>query len=664
MRAHKQRWGTGGGGRPLEGIWAAGLVIGWAISLAGAALAEEPAASPALAAPPEVAELHGAGSSPAGEVGPSPDALEGPASPGAAGREPDWASLLEDVWQTERAGLPDRVHETRRRAFELGAWNLDPAGRVLIAGAIDGSPLDRAEAAVELAPHLPAAHMELAKAIWLNGDSPMAAVRAMVSAVESIGHHLEASFWFGGSSLFFLAVALVLGGFLAIGLAGISALPHAAHDLGHLWSTSAPSFACAAALAALLLLPLALGEGLIGLMLVLVGITAVYGRRAHRIAMFVAALGIGVGAYPVIRAAGAALSALPEDPVAEAAFSVGQGLATPMDRARLEAAVETDPMAMRGLAILARRAGNLGEADALYQALLDSGASDVGALNNAANVRLELGHMESALALYGRAAELGESPVVLFNLAQAYGRAFQVEDLNRTLAHAQRVGGELVARLTALQGTDTEGFVVDYPLTHDLFWSRAMRPGAGEAIAAEFRAPFAPGTLGSDWQMLGGLALAIILGGSLLTVRIDPARWCLRCGGRMCPRCQTDSAREDLCAGCNRLFHQPEKTDRVLRLDRMNALRDRERRIERLSTLLSVLIPGAAGLLADKPIRTWLGALFFVMAGAALVWREGIVPDPLVAGSAASLVFVGLAVLSGIGYAIVVGTALASRRRA
>ncbi|MEM7408977.1 MAG: hypothetical protein AAF430_01925 [Myxococcota bacterium] len=642
------------------------IAVAWALCATGLlALAsgaqEATLADPPLAAPPEVAELHGEAP---GDPVPADQAPTGDRAAAAvpAPAEPNWSSLLEDVWQAERSHLDERVRETRRASFELGAWNLDPAARVLIAGEVDGSDLDRAQAAVELAPHLPAAHMRLAKAIWLSGDSPMAAVRSLVSAVQAIAGHLEASFWFGGSALYFLAFALVMGGLLAIGLVGIAALPHASHDLGHFFSSHMPGFGCAAALASLLLLPLALGEGLLGLALAFAGIAVIYGKRAHRVALFLAVVGIGLGAYPVIRAAGAALAALPEDPVARAAFSVGQGLATPVDRARLEAAVESDPMAMRGLAVLARRAGNLGEADKLYQELLAAGANDVGALNNAANVRLELGHMESALEFYGRAAELGQSPVVLFNLAQAYGRAFQVEDLNRTIAEAQRVGGDLVARLTALQGTDTEGFVVDYPLTHDLFWSRAMRPGAGETVASEFRARFAPGALGRDWTLFAGVALVVILGGSLFGSRIHPARWCPRCGGRMCPRC--NSSRGEMCSGCHRLFHQPEKTDRVLRLERVNALRNRERRMDRLSTLVSVVVPGAAGLLAEKPLRTWLGALFFTLAAAALIWREGIVPDPFVAGSAATLVFVGLAAIATLLYGLVVATSLASRRRA
>jgi hypothetical protein len=46
----------------------------------------------------------------------------------------------------------------------------------------------------------------------------------------------------------------------------------------------------------------------------------------------------------------------------------------------------------------------------------------------------------------------------------------------------------------------------------------------------------------------------------------------------------------------------------------------------------------------------------------ALVWRDGAVADPLVAGAAGPFAFLCVSVLAGISYAIVVGTSLAARR--
>ena len=112
-----------------------------------------------------------------------------------------------------------------------------------------------------------------------------------------------------------------------------------------------------------------------------------------------------------------------------------------------------------------------------------------------------------------------------------------------------------------------------------------------------------------------------------------------------------------------RLFYQPETTDRALRLERITLLRTRERRLERLATIASIALPAAAGVLARRPLLALSGALLFSFATAALVWREGPVPDPLVAGAAGPFVFVGAAIVCGLGYAGVVAAALTTRRR-
>ncbi len=611
-------------------------------------------ALPTFAAPPEVLEETGAG-----EAGRREESA-GPAPVRAAPAPSE--SKLESAWRAPASSLEERVERTRRASLETGAWSFDPVARVIQAGGVKGTRLDAALAAVELAPDLPSAHMQLAHALWLEGDSPMATLRAVVAALQSIARHLEASLWFGGSGLFLLAVGLIGGGLLCILLAAIPALPHAAHDLGHLVSRSTPHFARAAALAALLLVPLAFGEGILGLAACLLGIAAVYGSRAQRIALALAAAGIALGAHPVARYSGVALGALSEDPVASAAHAISHGVATPMTIARLESAGD-DPLALRGLAIDARRRGNLGEADGFYQRLLAAGEQDIALLNNAANVRLELGHMESAINLYDRAVRQAEDPVVLFNMAQAYGRAFQVEDLNSTLARAQNAGGDQVAKITALQGTDTIGFVVDYPIPRSLFYERTLAAQPGSELAAGLRRPFAPGHIGGDPVWMAGVLAATLLVGGWLGSRVEPSRSCVRCGGRICSRCEERGTAGELCDGCNKLFYQPEHSDRMLRIERVNELRIREQRVERLRALLAVVVPGAAGLLARRPIAAWLGATGFVLAAAAVVWRWGVVPDPLVAGTAAPTVFLGVAVVLGLVHATVVATSLGAARR-
>lgn len=574
------------------------------------------------------------------------------------------SNLLERAWQAPAESLERRVELTRRTALEVGAWNLDPAALALIDGVREGADVDRALAAVHLAPDLPAAHLALAHARWLEGEDPMSAVRAVVAGLGAIPRHAEASLWFAGVGLYALALGLVGGGMLLILLAALVASPFAAHDIAHMWpgGAEAPAFARFAGFGALLLAPLALGEGLLGFVLALLVVGMLYGTGGRRFALTLAALGLFAGLYPVPRLAGIALDAFPGDAVLRAAHSATHGVASSVDLARLQNAAANDDLAVRALAVHARQTGNLARADALYQRLLESDPDDLATINNAANIRVELGHVDRAIELYTRALEIENSPVVLFNLSQTYGRSFQVDELNRTLADAQRADGELVANFTLLQRTKNEGFVVDMPLPVSRVWRRALeRDAAGLALATEFRARLAPGALGGSRETLG-LVLALVLGfGWLLGARFAPSGSCERCGERMCPRCDETRSAGRTCSGCTRLFYQPEKTERALRAGRIDALRERERRIGRLSTACSMLVPGVAGWLAARPVRGYIGTLTFALAAACIVGWHGRVPDPGVAGGAGPVAFLVVAGVCALIYLTTIATSQAAQ---
>jgi len=651
---------------PNRSDWGLRLRVGLAVlAFAAVASAQEPAGVPEGDVATGVAEAVPS-TSEAPEAGATELEAAGAATPerGAPIEAPELVpsgNLLEQAWQAPADSLERRVEVTRRAALEVGAWNLDAAALALIDGVREGAEVDRALAAVQLAPDLPAAHLALARARWLEGEDPMSAVRAVVSGLQAIPRHAEASLWFAGTALYDLAIGLVAGGLMLILLAALVAAPRAAHDVAHIWpgGASAPAFARFAGFGALLLTPLALGEGILGLALALLVVGMLYGTGGRRFALSLAALGLYAGLYPVPWLAGISLDAFPGDPVLRAAHSATHGVASSVDLARLENAASDDDLAVRALAVHARQTGNLARADALYQRLLVNDPEDLVTINNAANVRVDLGHVDRALELYQRALQQGPSAVVLFNLSQTYGRSFQVDELNRTLAEAQRVDGELVAIFTLLQRTKNEGFVVDMPFPVLRVWKRALeRRQAGEALAAEFRAPLAPGALGASRETLGA-ALGLVLGfGWLLGARFAPSGTCDRCGQRMCPRCNGTNEAGRTCSSCTRLFYQPEKTERTLRADRIETLRGRERRVGRLSTAFSMMIPGAAGWLAARPLRGYIGTLAFALAIACLAGWRGRVPDPGVAGTAGPVAFLSAAAVCTLVY---LATVAASR---
>jgi tetratricopeptide (TPR) repeat protein len=599
---------------------------------------------------------------PSGERAPVADSLA--AAPGWSGggvasprTPPARESALLAAWHAPLASLERRVESTRRAALEVGVWELDAAAQALVQGSAGGTPVERARAAVALAPHLPAAHLALARTLWLDEEAPMDAVRAVVEGMAAIAGHTEASLWFAGSGLYLLSLALIAGSLGMILLAAALAAPHAAHDLSHLVPGRPAEFARAALLGALLLVPVALGEGVLGFALAGLAVAVAYGNRRRRVALGLALAALFAGLHPLPRWSGAFLDAFPGDPVAQAAYSLAHGTASPTDIARLEAAREHDPLALRGLAIHARQQGHLGRTDALYQQLIALDVADVAVLNNAANVRLDLGHVDSALDLYQRALGIERSAVVLFNLAQAYGLSFQVDDLNRTIEAAQRADGELIAELAALQRAKNEGFIVDLPLAVGTAWSRVLSAPPGDGLASELRAPLAPGRLGASQAGAAGAFLAAFCLAWAIGAALKTSRWCARCGERQCHACGTTIVRE-VCEGCTRLFDHPERTDRTLRVQRIEELQERERRIRRIVAAASVLLPGSAGLLSDRPMRGLLGAVCFALAAVCLVFRQGVVPDPLIAGAAAPVAFLGTAAIASLLYVAFVAAAL------
>ena len=82
------------------------------------------------------------------------------------------------------------------------------------------------------------------------------------------------------------------------------------------------------------------------------------------------------------------------------------------------------------------------------------------------------------------------------------------------------------------------------------------------------------------------------------------------------------------------------------------------------AVVASFLVPGVAGLLAKRPVRCLLGSFFAVLALMSLVWRNGVVPDPMVAGATAPLASMLIATVSLLGYFVVVLLSLATRRHA
>lgn len=622
-----------------------GILVALAAALTNA---ETPNAAATAAAPM-------ASASPAAQSQPAPAAPE-PAPAALAAptveRAPWPPPLLEELperdpvraaidraWRLPAQSLDERVARTQRAGLALGLRDLDGPARGLLFLPQAGDALVRAQAAVQLAPGLPAGHAALARARLDAGDLP-GAWRALRGAVAAVPTHLEARAWLtsvaGATATYALLGFALLFALLGAG----AALPTLIHGLG----ATRLKLTGPAALAALgvLVMGLAWAEGPAGAVLGLGALAVASGDVTKRMGV-VAALGLGVCALHMgfdRIALGRLL--LISDPIAVAVHRVEAGLPTPADLGVVLRAAESDLDAAGAVAIHTKRSGDREAAAQYFQRVLAL-RPEAGVYINAANVAFARGDVKGAITLYETATELEPSATAYYNLSQALGRAIRLDDQDRALASAQTLDAETVERLTGGSGIGDEPYVSDATFSAAAVAARVEASGMPAQLGAIERERLAPGWIGRDARA-GLIAVLVVLGiaaaaGSALERSAGPRDF------------YADLART-LRAGVG------DSTQRVAQLTR---LRRRRARTERLLTVLALVIPGAAGFRLGRPLAA-LTACAACAAGLAVLaaWR-GAPPDPLAVGALpallAQLALAGCAVV----YALATGAAFVLR---
>jgi len=567
-------------------------------------------------------------------------------------------SQLESSWFEGSPDLLKRAERLERLTLEYGT-DMENAARAIVVSESGEDSLALARLAVRIAPGLPMAHMALARALVEAGEYGDA-LPAMIRGIASIPRHLEASLWLVGSLLLMLASVLIAASLVFIAVIGFSRCRDAAHDLGDLLSRKLPGFARAAMLASLMSLPLLAGEGLLGLLLVLFAIGFAYGTRKHRTTLVVSAVMAVLGLYPVLHGAGMVLGALDADPVASASLSLIRGTETPNELALLaHHERQGDELAARVLAMRSSRMGEMLDAEARFQRLASRVPGDVAALSALGNLSFRQGRTEEAIKYYERAGAVSAPAVLLFNLSQAYAKAFRMEEMEQSLQLAQNLDADTAMTLSAFGDTE---LVADLPFEMERIRARMLHAANGGAFSSVALGMLAPGRAGGGWKVTAtAFGLAALLAG-LIAGRFRHASLCERCGRRICARCDDGMWSNVMCDSCHHLFHRPQGTDPELRMARLEALRRRGDRLDKIKTACSMIVPGASGLFAKRPGLCLAGIVFFAWAAVLFLWRNGAVPDPLAVGSAGPLAFVLAGCGAALLYAGVVASGLMIRR--
>ncbi|MEE3330355.1 MAG: tetratricopeptide repeat protein [Myxococcota bacterium] len=576
---------------------------------------------------------------------------EGPAEDG-------YRNHLERGWFSGGADLTGRAAAVRVGSLHLGAGGAIGPALALIAPAGEPPELKDALLAVRLSPDLPLAHVALASAYWSEGQHT-AAFGAFVDAFRAMPRNLEAGLWLVTSAMLMFVAVAALASLIFIAMAGLSVFPRVAHDVGDLVSRDMPGFARAALLGSLIALPLALGEGLFGVGLVLFATGVAYGSSGQRLALGLAATMLVMSLFPLSALSGRLLSMWTADPVAKSVHAVEAGNAGAGDLELLRSVEVEDGLAAQGLAIHARRTGHDDEAYQRYKAILAEQPRNPVVMTNLANLEFQRGAVDEAIRLYERASAVLDSPVLWFNLSQAYAHSFKMDEFEHALERAQMLGEGIVADLSRQKDPS---LIADLPIPLTTLRSRMFQAAEGAAFGSWLRAPLAPGYAARDWQSASlGFGILFVLG-TLLASRFDHAGTCGRCGVRICARCDGTVWNSLTCENCHRLFNHPETTAPTLRAARLGELRIREARIERAVLVASLVLPGVGGMFAKRPDLAFLALACFSWSVVAFVWRAGAVPDPLVVGAAGSALFMATAVASSLIYAGLVVSGLSIRR--
>lgn len=564
-----------------------------------------------------------------------------------------------EAWQTEPAMAHPRAAALLRARLEFGLGNLSAPAAVIAAEVSEADSARHATAlARDLAPGLPSNQIDHALALLRGGDTG-AAIGALGAAFWAAGFNLGVQLWLLENLALLLLVVVLSASIGFVLLAAIQVFSHAAHDLGDLLSGRMPTFARFAAVAALVLSPLLLGEGVLGLVLALFALGFIYGKSRQRNALVMAAVLLVIGLHPLAQLASVATHLLDRDPIARSVMSVLAGSETAADVERLEAAFDDDLAAAHALAYHARRYGLDEISRERLSSVIARYPNDAVALTNLGNIEKRRGNTDVAIEFYERAAAEVSSPTLLFDLSQAYASAFRMDEYETTLVRAQRFGGREVAVLSNLADPD---LVADLGFPIALLRGRLLTLALSQKTPSGAIAALAPGRLGETWSITAGAFALVALFSMLFADRWDHASRCDRCGHRICTRCEETVWSDEICEDCHHLFQNPESTDRSLRLARLQALSVRETRLDRIWLVLSLLIPGMAGFAARRPDLAMFGLLLFSWVAAWAVWPSGVFADPMLMGNAALLSFAFLGVFAALAYVGVVVISLIERK--
>jgi Tfp pilus assembly protein PilF len=533
-----------------------------------------------------------------------------------------WAVQKRAERKGEIAASNNTFKEIRRLRIERNIRSLETIALARVADGMDALAANDAEKAsayfadaAVLDPHLADPRFGLARAAMKRG--PLGIITAVKETLAGTWARLTSGRGrVYGRSL--LAAAGLLALFMTVLVFALAMLlRHATllqHDFEEALGTGKRAIALGLAMV-VLLLPAITFQGWGWLPLWWLAVLFIYMSPIEKGAA-VAALLATVAVGPVVKDLDARLLAQ-QNALYRAAMLAAEG--EPDSRAtwQLEDASRTHPDdrdLQYLLAIQYKKAGRYGDAGNVYKEILRTSPVDSISLNNLANVEFAAGEYAAAIARYKQGIDSAPPPDIAatfyYNQSLAHLQRFEYQPAQESRLQADRLSSGLIQAYDNLWKYDKGDYaVVDLNLSPRQVWAKfaGLREGVGlKNVAAntEVDPPAADGT-NAFLNRFTAFPLVFVLtfvglgrwrGAKAFTMR------CLKCGTPFCRLCHLGVVSGGLCTQCHHLFVVRDGVSGPARNQKLLEVQKEDSRRERVFRMLSLTIPGAGHLYANKPL--------------------------------------------------------------
>lgn len=587
-------------------------------------------------------------------------------------------ATLEEAWERWRKamaamdakGVEAAEAELRTLKAEIGALSLEQfsvgfsrASAARRAANDAGGAVRLAALGVEMAPDLPYAHIELARAYMLADPSEVGRIAGEVKT--SLG------LLFTDPRYARPAIADLMAALLAALVATAAAVVlmmfvrkarYFFHDFHHLFPRAAAPWQSAAFALLLLLLPIVFRAGPVPMLLTLFLVVSFYLSLTER--LVAAVLLVLVSLVPIFGGLVVENTAF-AGTVAEDVYRLERGgIDAESSATRTNARVKDGRATFAETFALARyeyRRGQLDRAIELFKSAAGTRPGNALVLTNLGNAMLARGDEEGALTQYmGAVASDPSLAAGSYNLSRIYyRRAKLLPDLEvgpmldkaqLALTEAQRLDPVLLTRTDPPEDNlKSNLYVLSPPLPLDEISAIGRSEDLGDAVSRQLAGQLLGATNAQNGLLLGAGLTLLVFALSFARGGLKNSQDCEKCGRAVCRRCDPElGIGSHLCNQCVHVFTRKGAVPPLVKVRKQTEVAQYQTRMDRFGYFFGLLLSGAGHIFRGLTIRGAIYAFLFLFIVMNFFFRSGVLRAPF--GSAPELFRL---VPLGLGFALI-----------